>query len=72
MGLVPPARAILCDYNNPGEALGTLWKVGVGGSEEWQGSPVDPSPGRQREGKFPNTPLLFSRAQKLCVLWGTT
>ena len=70
--MVQPARAILCDYYNPGEMPGTLGKVGVGGSEGWQGSPVGPTPGREKEGKCPNVPLLFSRAQRFYVLWGTT
>ena len=69
LGLVQPARAVLRDYYNPGETLGILERVGVSGSEEWQGSPVDPTPGR-RERASALTPLCFSPEHKSSVFYG--
>uniref|UniRef100_A0A452FTH7 Anaphylatoxin-like domain-containing protein n=1 Tax=Capra hircus TaxID=9925 RepID=A0A452FTH7_CAPHI len=69
LGLVQPARAVLRDYYNPSETLGILERVGVSGSEEWQGSPVDPTPGR-RERASALTPLCFSPEHKSSVFYG--
>lgn len=71
MGLVQPASAILYDYYNPGEALGTLGRVGLGGSEGWQASPGGPWTGEAGRGQCPNEcPSLLFPEHKCSVFYG--
>lgn len=53
IGLVQPASAVLYDYYNPGELLGAMREVGLGGREGCQGSPVAPGDWGGRGGPVP-------------------
>lgn len=71
MGLVQPASAVLYDYYNPGEASGTLGRVGLGGSEGWQASPGGPWTGEAETGQCPNEcPSLLFPEHKCSVFYG--